>query len=70
MLATYVYLMRYIFCDRFLKKFMKVRSVNNTIINNSLTESRDIGQSQASVLKNSKNNSQISFKGADRKSVV
>lgn len=65
MLATYVYLMRYIFCDRFLKKFMKVRSVNNTIINNSLTEGRDIGQSQASVLKNSKNNRQISFKGAD-----
>lgn len=65
MLATYICYIRYIFCDRFLKKFMKVRSVNNTIINNNFAESQGIGQSKASVLKNPNNGDHVSFKGVD-----
>ncbi len=55
--------MRYISCDYFLKKFMKVRSVDTTIINNNAGGGRNSAPSGISASKNTSN--KLSFKGFD-----
>lgn len=63
MLAIYIFHTRYISCDYFLKKFMKVRSVDTTIINNNAGRNQNTVSAGINAAKNTSN--KLSFKGFD-----